>query len=733
LTPNSDPSASKMICRVCWRSTLPKSVFQCANCRAHYHLKCDTADANLVRSEHGLLVAKHLPVLKRHFNWCHLCQRVDNKLNHFIIDKITLTSTKKQFNKALVFLIATLKKSFKVSKDFGPLEIDDRINPFSNIISVLAQKVADEKFQNVEEFILDFLNLIDESFVKEGVEVQIDEYSIQTCKSLARIMRKEFKEMENCLDCYIRRYEIPNSKPYTALCSFPHFLVWAKVLDWPFWPAKLMWISKTDAHIELFGMHSSHVINLDNIFELSENYPVEMDSFKFNFETDDIKSIIESCSEGEISDVHPLYKIKKDSSSFILAILEVKEMISNARKQLGDDKVTIKQHPIEITPINFTNYTHVACVKNAHRQFSTMVAIKDNPIDLKDYEMKNVEQFSLRNRKPFTEIGGTLQASNHMGLMPEMQRSTLVNKINFGAENGHSSGYQNKSRSNFKSISNPQQCGGGTHISLPLYNPNNCENGFENEQDDEDDDLTPEDYELNIVTQTSENFKKIIDEDINHKATNDLNFQPQQSSCHTFSMTPAASVQRPNQRVFSMGFENSISGSINVNKNNGTVNKKKSKKIMSTQSNALQTNENSTKVAKAKKNNHRYYRPNDSFYTAEETFALDNNYQEFESRSNPRRFSPGLHSNQQNSPAAGNRVSISLADRIVELHSELMQDINNSLENFCFKLMKEVSGPQAAAVNTNELTQNVANIVANYSKPLPVAAAAMKTDVLPNP
>jgi len=154
---------------------------------------------------------------------------------------------------------------------------------------------------------------------------------------------------------------------------------------------------------------------------------------------------------------------------------------------------------------------------------------------------------------------------------------------------------------------------------------------------------------------------------------------------------------------------------------------------MSTQSNALQTNENSAKVAKAKKNNHRYYRPNDSFYTAEETFALDNNCQEFESRSNPRRFSPGLHSNQQNSPASGNRVSISLADRIVELHSELMQDINNSLENFCFKLMKEVSGPQAAAVNTSELTQNVANIVANYSKPLPVAAAAIKTDVLPNP
>ena len=150
---------------------------------------------------------------------------------------------------------------------------------------------------------------------------------------------------------------------------------------------------------------------------------------------------------------------------------------------------------------------------------------------------------------------------------------------------------------------------------------------------------------------------------------------------------------------------------------------------MSTQNNALQCNENSTKVAKAKKNHHRYYHPNDSFYTAEETFALDNSYHEFESRSNPRRFNPGF----QNSPAAGNRVSISLADRIVELHSELMQDINNSLENFCFKLMKEVSGPQAAAVNTNELTQNVASIVSNYSKPLPVAAAAMKTDVLPNP
>ena len=83
-----------------------------------------------------------------------------------------------------------------------------------------------------------------------------------------------------------------------------------------------------------------------------------------------------------------------------------------------------------------------------------MVAIKDNPIDLKDYEMKNVEQFSLRNRKPFTEIGGTLQASNHLHLMPEMQRSTVVNKINFGGENDLSSGYQNKPRSNFKSISN---------------------------------------------------------------------------------------------------------------------------------------------------------------------------------------------------------------------------------------------------------------------------------------
>ncbi|MES1903626.1 MAG: hypothetical protein MHPSP_003616, partial [Paramarteilia canceri] len=64
-----------MVCRICWRNSRSSAVYQCSNCSAIFHLKCDTSDTCLVKSHQGIMVhSNKVPCSKAHFNWCHLCQ-----------------------------------------------------------------------------------------------------------------------------------------------------------------------------------------------------------------------------------------------------------------------------------------------------------------------------------------------------------------------------------------------------------------------------------------------------------------------------------------------------------------------------------------------------------------------------------------------------------------------------------------------------------------------------------
>ena len=59
-------------------------------------------------------------------------------------------------------------------------------------------------------------------------------------------------------------------------CAKKHAVVWAKSIDYPYWPAKLICINEDGLNcVRYFGDHSMDILANDKICPYSEDYPEE--------------------------------------------------------------------------------------------------------------------------------------------------------------------------------------------------------------------------------------------------------------------------------------------------------------------------------------------------------------------------------------------------------------------------------------------------------------------------
>jgi hypothetical protein len=95
-------------------------------------------------------------------------------------------------------------------------------------------------------------------------------------------IREEVLDAANCEDCisaYYSREYLPNY--FAVPCSRPHGLVWAQMVGFPFWPAKVIRFDKNElnANVAFFGgNHERAWIPMSSCFELTREYLWTCDS-----------------------------------------------------------------------------------------------------------------------------------------------------------------------------------------------------------------------------------------------------------------------------------------------------------------------------------------------------------------------------------------------------------------------------------------------------------------------
>lgn len=73
----------------------------------------------------------------------------------------------------------------------------------------------------------------------------------QSVKELIKSVNRDLNFVNNCAQCYEHQVHYPN--PMVLLCEPLHLLVWAKTKGFNYWPAKLLKLQGTNAHVIYFG------------------------------------------------------------------------------------------------------------------------------------------------------------------------------------------------------------------------------------------------------------------------------------------------------------------------------------------------------------------------------------------------------------------------------------------------------------------------------------------------
>lgn len=98
-----------------------------------------------------------------------------------------------------------------------------------------------------------------------------DEKLNKVRKSILEICERDAKCIKTCIECF--EYWVSGNDDFFAMaCSKPHLLVFAKVEEYPHWPAKVMEINGNTALVEFFGDHTQADVPLKSCFLYSESF-----------------------------------------------------------------------------------------------------------------------------------------------------------------------------------------------------------------------------------------------------------------------------------------------------------------------------------------------------------------------------------------------------------------------------------------------------------------------------
>lgn len=77
----------------------------------------------------------------------------------------------------------------------------------------------------------------------------------KAANGLQEISQSDAKGIEACAEC-VENWRNNRDDYFTMACSTPHLLVFAKLDEFPYWPAKAMSLVGGTVYVEFFGDHS---------------------------------------------------------------------------------------------------------------------------------------------------------------------------------------------------------------------------------------------------------------------------------------------------------------------------------------------------------------------------------------------------------------------------------------------------------------------------------------------
>lgn len=95
-------------------------------------------------------------------------------------------------------------------------------------------------------------------------------------KTVSELCQREVHNIRVCAECY---HIWLNSPIYfTKVCSKPHLLVYVKLVDQPYWPAKVMQANANDKFVNVvyFGEHSQENVLATNCILYTDRLPGKM-------------------------------------------------------------------------------------------------------------------------------------------------------------------------------------------------------------------------------------------------------------------------------------------------------------------------------------------------------------------------------------------------------------------------------------------------------------------------
>ncbi|XP_031636696.1 uncharacterized protein LOC116349425 [Contarinia nasturtii] len=194
--------------------------------------------------------------------------------NMDIAQQVDQSNTMEENRNQLSLLKYTLDYIMKVPKFKclkNPLQSDD--DPMVNTIGLIEIAAKLKKYITLDDFLTD-------------IRCLVQSYSIYyTYKSdqkkaadlLSERCNRDVQNIQLCSDCFESSYIDPKHY-FTRACDKPHLVVFAKLDNYPHWPAKLKQITGDMATVEFFGDHTQAVVPVSSCILYSNDLAEESQS-----------------------------------------------------------------------------------------------------------------------------------------------------------------------------------------------------------------------------------------------------------------------------------------------------------------------------------------------------------------------------------------------------------------------------------------------------------------------
>lgn len=96
----------------------------------------------------------------------------------------------------------------------------------------------------------------------------------KTARTLLNYIDDEIEMLEKCAECYSRSFKYPK-RWFVMVCTEPHLIVWAKLIGFSYWPAKVMSINGDLIKVRFFGDHTYADVPGNYCYLYSETCPKE--------------------------------------------------------------------------------------------------------------------------------------------------------------------------------------------------------------------------------------------------------------------------------------------------------------------------------------------------------------------------------------------------------------------------------------------------------------------------